>query len=57
MEIYFDNSATTKISVGAKNKMIEVMDNHFGNPSSLHKIGLDAEHIVEKVKKAVALKK
>ena len=46
MEIYFDNSATTKISAGAKNKMIEVMDNHFGNPSSLHKIGLDAEHIL-----------
>lgn len=46
MEIYFDNSATTKISSGAKNKMIEVMERYFGNPSSLHKIGLDAEHIL-----------
>ena len=46
-EIYFDNSATTKISDGAKNKMIDVMDNHFGNPSSLHNVGLDAEHIME----------
>lgn len=46
MEIYFDNSATTKISSGAKNKMLEVMENHFGNPSSLHKLGLDAEHIL-----------
>ena len=46
MEVYFDNSATTKISSGAKNKMLEVMENHFGNPSSLHKIGLDAEHIL-----------
>ena len=46
MEIYFDNSATTKISSGALAKMNEVMANHFGNPSSLHKIGLDAEHIL-----------
>ena len=46
MEVYFDNSATTKISSGAKEKMNEVMDLHFGNPSSLHKIGLDAEHIL-----------
>ena len=46
MEAYLDNSATTKISCGAKAKMNEVMDLHFGNPSSLHKIGLDAEHIL-----------
>ena len=45
-EIYFDNSATTKISDGAKSKMIEVMENCFGNPSSLHKLGLDAEKAV-----------
>ena len=52
-EIYFDNSATTKISDGAKNKMIEVMDKHFGNPSSLHAVGLDAEHIMEWARSAV----
>ena len=53
MEIYFDNSATTKISVGAKNKMVEVMESHFGNPSSLHKIGLDAEHIVSSARSVI----
>ena len=52
-EIYFDNSATTKISDGAKNKMLEVMDCHFGNPSSLHKVGLDAEHIVSEARQAI----
>ena len=52
-EIYFDNSATTKISDGAKNKMIEVMEKHFGNPSSLHAVGLDAEHIMEWARSAV----
>lgn len=50
MEVYFDNSATTKISSGAKEKMNEVMDLHFGNPSSLHKIGLDAEHILSEAR-------
>ena len=54
-EIYFDNSATTKISEGAKNKMIEVMEKHFGNPSSLHAVGLDAEHIMEWARSAVLL--
>ena len=46
-KVYFDNSATTKISPLAKKKMLEVMDEHFGNPSSLHSIGLDAEKVVE----------
>ncbi|MBO5356865.1 MAG: cysteine desulfurase [Clostridia bacterium] len=53
MEIYFDNSATTKISSGAKRKMNEVMDLHFGNPSSLHKIGLDAEHILDEARSII----
>lgn len=52
-EIYFDNSATTKISDGAKNKMIEVMENTFGNPSSLHKKGLDAEKVVSDARGAI----
>ena len=46
MSIYFDNSATTKISEGAKNKMLEVMEGQFGNPSSLHKMGLEAEKVI-----------
>ena len=53
MEIYFDNSATTKISSGAKAKMNEVMDLYFGNPSSLHKIGLDAEHIISEARATI----
>ncbi len=53
MEIYFDNSATTKISEGAKKKMNEVMELHYGNPSSLHKIGLDAEHVLDEARSAI----
>ena len=46
-KVYFDNSATTKISPLARDKMLEVMNEQFGNPSSLHSIGLDAEKVVE----------
>ena len=52
-EVYFDNSATTKISDGAKNKMIDVMENAYGNPSSLHKLGLDAEKEISRARAAV----
>ena len=52
-EIYFDNSATTKMSEGAKRKMTEVIDAHFGNPSSLHARGVDAEHIKEDARKII----
>ena len=51
--IYFDNSATTKMSEGAKRKMIEVIDSHFGNPSSLHAVGLDAEHVKEEARRII----
>ncbi len=52
-EIYFDNSATTKMSEGAKRKMTEVIENHFGNPSSLHARGVDAEHIKEEARRII----
>ena len=52
-EIYFDNSATTKMSDGARRKMIEAIEEHFGNPSSLHARGVDAEHIKEEARKII----
>ena len=52
-EIYFDNSATTKMSKGAAKKMAEVIELHYGNPSSLHTRGLDAEHIKEEARKII----
>ena len=51
--IYFDNSATTKISDGALAKMTQVMREHFGNPSSLHKLGLDAEKEMEDARRKI----
>ena len=45
-EIYLDNSATTALCESAKEKMREAME-CYGNPSSLHSIGLQAREILE----------
>ncbi len=52
-KVYFDNSATTKISPLARDKMLEVMNEHFGNPSSLHSVGLDAEKVIESARTSI----
>ena len=41
-QIYFDNSATTPLSGAARAAMTEALD-CFGNPSSLHTLGVEAE--------------
>ena len=50
--IYLDNSATTALCDEAKQAMTEAME-CYGNPSSLHKAGLDAEHMVKKAREQV----
>lgn len=46
--IYLDNAATTQPLDIVIDKMMEVMKEDYGNPSSYHKMGLDAEnHIKE----------
>lgn len=52
--IYFDNSATTKMSEGALARLNEVALYHFGNPSSLHKVGLDAEKLLSASREVIA---
>ena len=51
-ELYFDNSATTPLSNGARNAAIRVMD-VYGNPSSLHSAGLAAEKELNAARNAV----
>lgn len=41
--IYFDNSATTRVSSRAAAKAYEAMTEGWGNPSSVHGKGIDAE--------------
>lgn len=50
--IYLDRSATTPLSDAVKKNIIETMD-RFGNPSSLHNLGVDGEHIVTDAKKSL----
>ena len=45
--IYLDTAATTKPSDAAINAVVSAM-HEFGNPSSLHGMGIKAEKIVEK---------
>ncbi len=47
MEAYFDNSATTKPCEEAVSAMAEAMTDCWGNPSSLHNLGLAAHRRVE----------
>ncbi len=53
MSIYLDNSATTKICPEALKRYIEVSESTYGNPSSLHGMGLDAERILEETRKEI----
>ena len=53
-EIYLDNSATTKVCSEAVEKMIEMMTENYGNPSSLHRKGYEAQKELEDVRKTVA---
>jgi len=47
MEVYFDNSATTAVYPEVIDLVVSCMREDYGNPSSLHKKGLDAEHFVK----------
>lgn len=52
--IYADNAATTKISEAAMDKMISLMHDSWGNPSSLCAHGQNAKEIPEKAREDIA---
>lgn len=54
MEHYLDNSATTVVSKNAAAKALEIMTSVYGNPSSLHLKGIEAEHQLSRARKSVA---
>ncbi len=56
MEVYFDNSATTKPSEEVVEVMKEAMINYYGNPSSLHSLGLKCQNKLIEAKKNIAEK-
>lgn len=53
-EIYLDNSATTPLCESAVKAMIEAMGT-YGNPSSLHSVGLAAQKYVDEARNALGI--
>lgn len=54
MEVYLDNSATTKCYDSVRELVGKVMCEDYGNPSSMHKKGVDAEHYIKEAKESLA---
>lgn len=54
MDIYFDNSATTKPYKEVIEETLIAMEEYYGNPSSLHKIGLKAEKKINEAREILA---
>ena len=52
--IYLDNSATTKVCEPAAQKILEMMTQQYGNPSSLHAMGFYAEQEMEAARREIA---
>ena len=51
---YLDNSATTRVSTAAADKAYRMMTETYGNPSSLHRMGIDAELEVVTARERIA---
>lgn len=54
MSVYLDNSATTRQYDQVTDAMAEAMRDFYGNPSSLHRLGIDAEKKVRASRKSLA---
>ena len=54
MEVYLDNSATTRVRPEVAGRMVEMMTREYGNPSSLHRKGFLAEQAVKEAREQLA---
>ena len=54
MEVYFDNSATTVVTESVKDIVVKAMTEDFGNPSSMHMVGVNAEKYIKEAKENIA---
>ncbi len=54
MEVYLDNSATTRVFPEAAQLMTKVMCEDYGNPSSMHRKGVEAEQYIRYAKETLA---
>ena len=54
MEVYLDNSATTMSYPEVGELVYKVMCRDYGNPSSMHRKGVEAEHYIREAKETIA---
>ena len=54
MKVYLDNAATTPLDQEVIDVMTPMMQNQFGNPSSIHSYGREARSIIEKSRKSIS---
>lgn len=54
MEVYLDNSATTMCYPEVGEVVYKVMCRDYGNPSSMHRKGVQAEHYIREAKEEIA---
>jgi cysteine desulfurase len=52
--IYLDHAATTPMHPRVIEKMMEVMNTNFGNPSSIHSFGREARHYIDLARETLA---
>lgn len=53
-EVYLDNSATTRVCTSAAQAVMDMMTVTYGNPSSLHRMGLEAEQKLTAARESIA---
>lgn len=53
-EVYLDNSATTKVCDESAEKIFEMLTLKYGNPSSLHSKGIEAENEIKKSREIIS---
>lgn len=54
MEVYLDNSATTKVYDSVRDTMVKLLQQDFGNPSSMHTLGFTAETYIKRAKETIS---
>ena len=54
-EVYLDNSATTRPYTEVTEFMDYINKEIYGNPSSLHKKGIEAEKMIKKARQSIAM--
>lgn len=53
-QCYFDNAATTRVRDEVADKMVDVLKNNYGNPSSTHSYGRPSKSLIEVSRKEIA---